>query len=96
MHINASSHVRTESHLKLVQTLGDSRSGFQSQIFSMLGKGSNGPCDGKGWLGFPWLLYDPIALLSSSIGIVAIVAEFALSRACVEEVSIGGLAPFMW
>jgi hypothetical protein len=62
----------------------------------MLGKGSNGPCDGKGWLGFPWLLYDPIALLSSSIGIVAIVAEFALSRACVEEVSIGGLAPFMW
>jgi hypothetical protein len=63
----------------------------------MLGKGSNGPCDGKGgWLGFPWLLYDPIALLSSSIGIVAIVAEFALRRACVEEGSIGGLAPFMW
>jgi hypothetical protein len=44
---------------------------------------------------FPWLLYDPIALLSSSIGIVDIVLEFALSRACVEEASIG-LAPFRW
>ena len=90
--------VHSENHLKLVQTLGDSRRGFQSQIFSMLGKGSNGPCDGKaGWLGFPWLLYDPIALLSSSIGMVAIVVEFALSRACVEDGSIvGGLAPFKW
>jgi hypothetical protein len=65
----------------------------------MLGKGSNGPCDdGKGWLlGFTWLLYDPpIALLSSSIGMAAIVVEFALSRACVEEGSIGGLASFKW